>query len=203
MGYSQDASEWAGVCGTSRQGEEVRSERGQAVREWYAIRSKPKKEATTATFLRHAGIEVYLPQIRVRKPASSSVGLEPFFPGYLFCRVDSSGPELSRVNYTPGVLYVLGYGNEPSPVPETLIAALQHRLNGKGSPYPTLKAGERVVITAGPLRGIEAIFAGHLSGNGRVQVLIQLLKRQCRTEVHLSQVRRVEQAVGKVLSVAS
>lgn len=167
--------------------------------EWYAVRSKPRKEATTALLLGQGGIEVYLPQV------VTGGRREPFFPGYLFCRVEAASAALSRVHYTPGVVSVLGYGDEPSPVPEALIEALQRRLSGKREPGVRYQVGERVVITGGPLKGIEAVFAGHLSGNGRVAVLLELLKRTCRAEVLVSQVRRVGQgqAVGKVLSAVS
>ena len=162
------------------------------------MRSKPRKEATTALLLGQGGVEVYLPQVVV-----TAGRREPFFPGYLFCRVEAKSAELSRVHYTPGVVSVLGYGDEPSPVPDALITALQRRLSGKREQGIRYQVGERVVITGGPLKGIEAVFAGHLNGNGRVAVLIELLKRTCRAEVTASQVRRIPQAAGKVLSAVS
>jgi hypothetical protein len=50
--------------------------------------------------------------------------------------------------------------------------------------------GDRVVITAGPLRDVEAIFDRTLSPSGRVCVLIRMLERLCRAEVHVSGLQR-------------
>jgi transcription antitermination factor NusG len=54
-----------------------------------------------------------------------------------------------------------------------------------------VRPGDRILIVSGPLKGIEAIFDRHLSASGRVRVLIEILDRLCRTEVHLDQIQRL------------
>ncbi|HZW29434.1 MAG TPA: transcription termination/antitermination NusG family protein [Isosphaeraceae bacterium] len=164
------------------------------MKSWYAVRTKPRKETTAATLLTQRGIEVYLPQVRVHREHGKPAVLEPFFPGYLFGRLDPEQADLARANYTPGVLYVLGYGGEPCPVPDLVVATIQQRLESARGRPSDLRPGERLLITSGPLRGLEAIFDAHLSPTGRVRVLIRLLKRLCRAEVHINQVRRLDPA---------
>jgi transcriptional antiterminator RfaH len=162
-------------------------------RQWYAIRSKPKRESFAAGLLAKAGIEVYLPQVRVHKQHGKPAVLEPFFPSYFFGHLDSSHAELHIAKYTPGVLCVVGYGDEPWPVPDELIHSIQQRLTrGRGqAAQSAFRPGDRVVVTSGPLRGVEAIFDRNLSPTGRVRVLIQILRRLCPAEVRVGELRKI------------
>ena len=156
------------------------------------MRSKPKREFFAASQLTRAGIEVYLPQVRVHRQHGKASACEPFFPGYFFGHLDPQQTEIHLAKYTPGILYVVGYGDEPSPVPDELITSIQRRLarvRGQG-PLVDFRPGDRVVITSGPLQGLDAIFDCSLSPTGRVRVLIQILQRVCRAEVRASQLRR-------------
>lgn len=168
-------------------------------RQWYALRSKPRQEALAASLLAQAGVEVYLPRERARDDdrAKASV-LVPFFPGYLFGRLASQLAEIRLAAYTPGVLYVVGYGDEPWPVPDELIAFIRQRLaRGHRRAGPVdFRPGDRLLITDGPLRGIEAVFDRHASATGRVRVLIQVLQRLCPAELSARQVRLLGKAVG-------
>jgi transcription antitermination factor NusG len=144
-----------------------------------------------AAFLTRADLEIYLPMVSVVREASRSPSLQPFFPGYLFGHLDAERAELGVARRTPGVLYLLGYGDEPWPVPEALIETIQRRLLPKTSRMiaPSFRPGDRVLITSGPFRGLEAVFDQQLSPSGRVRVLIQVLQRLCRAELHTTQLR--------------
>jgi transcriptional antiterminator RfaH len=160
---------------------------------WYALRSKPVKEASAAALLARAGLDVYLPQLRVHKQHGKPASVEPFFPGYLFARLDASRGEIRLANYTHGVLHVVGFGNEPTPVPDSIIDALRMRLTPRSElgGVTNYQRGDRLMITSGPLKDVEAIFDAKLSATGRVRVLIQMLSNQCRAEVNVRQLRRV------------
>ena len=168
------------------------------MKEWYVLRSKPKKESLSATLLDRAGIEVYLPQVESCRPRGKQPVLEPFFPCYFFARLDSLLGEIRLARYTVGVQYVVGYAYQPSPVPDGLVISIKERLERtRGlADNQDLRPGDSVVVTNGPLRGVEAIFEQHLSASGRVRVLIQLLERLCRTDLHVGQLRRTGKAVG-------
>jgi transcriptional antiterminator RfaH len=161
------------------------------MKQWYVLRSKPRKEATATFLLGTSGIEVYFPQTRVVKHRDKPAVLEPLFPGYMFGRLDPLSSEVALANRTSGILHVLGYGDEPWSVPDELVQSIKDRLARSSGlkKTPMFRTGDGVIITAGPLRGIEAVFDAQLSANGRVRVLIQILKRLCRTEVHVTQLK--------------
>lgn len=163
---------------------------------WYVLRAKPKKETAVAMLLERAGIEVYLPQTLVHRQHGRPPQPAPFFPGYCFSRLDAQRGQLRLARYTSGVLHIVGYGDEPWPVPDALVEAIRARLaQGRAAATP-FRPGDRVVITGGPLRDVEAIFDRHLSASGRVRVLIQILERLCRAEVSIEHLRRVGQAAA-------
>jgi transcriptional antiterminator RfaH len=157
---------------------------------WYAIRSKPKRESLVLMLLNRSGIEVYLPEVKVHKRQGKPATAAPFFPSYLFARLDASNADFAVVKYTPGVVQIVGYGDEPSPVPEDLITSIRERLTHVD--ISGFCRGESVVVTSGPFQGLEAIFDRVLSPTGRVQVLLQFLHGVCRAEMHANQLRQVK-----------
>ena len=166
------------------------------MKNWYVLRSKPKKESFAAGLLERAGIEVYLPQIKTRGRVDGTHTIAPLFPGYFFSRLDPLEGEIRLATYTSGVRYVVGYAEEPCPVPETLIATIRERLRQTGvlAPMPGLRQGDQLVITSGPLQGVEAVFDRRLSNRGRVRVLVHILEHVWRTELHIEQLRSVGKA---------
>lgn len=171
------------------------------MRQWYALRSKPKQESLAATLLTGAGIEVFFPQERVHKQHGKPPVSEPLFPGYLFGHLDPERAEIRLASYTPGILYVVGYGGDPYPVPDDLILYVRQRLARRQGRLDRdgLRHGDRLVILSGPLRGVEAVFDRHLSATGRVRILVQILKRLCPAEVDVRQLKRVGKAAGAAL----
>ena len=169
------------------------------MKEWYALRSKPKKEAQAAALLERAGIEMYLPMVTTSKGLGMVSQSEPLFPGYLFSRLDPLRGELQMARYTHGVLYVVGFGDQPCPVPDDLILSIKERIaRSRGrKALPEFHRGDRVVVTSGPFRDVEAIFDSQLSAAGRAMVLMQMLQRLCRAEVHIGQLRLVTQVAGR------
>jgi len=156
------------------------------MRQWYAVKSKPRRESFVEQLLERANLEVFLPRIGRRGRAME---LEPLFPGYLFARLDPMLGDVQTVRYTYGVAHLVGFGGEPAVVPDALIAAIRQRVATRQLAI-TFGKGERVVITSGPFKDVEAIFDRRLSAEGRVQVLIRIVERFCRAEMHVGQLRR-------------
>ena len=148
--------------------------------------------------LQKAGIEAYFPQVNMQKRPYKPLTLEPLFPGYLIGRLNPVNGEIRLVQYAPGILYVVGYGGEPCPVPDQLIVSIQERLSRRNGQLAAMnyRPGDRVVITSGPLQDAAAIFDCHLSPKGRARVLIQILDRLCQAEVHIGQLRRDNHTAG-------
>lgn len=168
------------------------ADRGDAVKEWYVLRSKPKREYLAGALLTRAGVEVYVPEVRGLRAPSKPPVLEPFFPSYFFARLDATVGEIRMANYTSGVLYVVGYGGQPTSVPEAMVDRIRERLaTSHLTVVPKYRAGEPVKITAGPLRDLDAVFDSHISASGRARVLVTMIERLCPVELPVGQLRRV------------
>jgi transcription antitermination factor NusG len=80
-------------------------------------------------------------------------------------------------------------GLEPAPIPDREIEAIQAvtRSGLPVKPWPFLKVGQRVVVTAGPLRGVEGILI-EFRKTWHVIVSVELLQRSVAAEVDLDSV---------------
>ena len=156
------------------------------MREWYLLYTKPHKETAVSQTLEERGVEAYLPLGRTRG-RHGVWGLRPFFPCYLFARVDLEAVGLSAVQWTPGLRKIVGVGHRPTPVPAAVVDHIRQRLTEiEERAAPSFQSGQRVVIKEGPLRDLEAIFERELSAVDRALVLIEILGRLTSCEVELS-----------------
>ena len=99
-----------------------------ATERWYTLYTKPNAEYQVANALKQRGIQTYLPEIELAKPQQGRKK-KPFFPCYLFIRVDFEAIELSAVQWTPGLRRIVSFGDQPMPLPDDLIT-LVRRLAG-------------------------------------------------------------------------
>ena len=163
---------------------------------WYALRSKPRKEEVVWRQARDQGFEVFYPRLRVHTVNPRSRKIRPYFPGYLFVRVDIETSGLSVFQWMPHATGLVAFGGEPAAVPDHLISAVRLRLEeidaAGGEIFDGLKQGDIVTINYGPFEGYEAIFDARIPGSERVRVLLQLLSNQRRVPVELdvSRIRR-------------
>jgi transcriptional antiterminator RfaH len=153
------------------------------MKSWYALFTKPKREQQVSEILSEKDIETYLPIIRVRRRRRTSE--RPFFPRYLFIRVDFNNVGLSEIQWTPGLTDIVSFGGGPTVVPEEIIDRLKERLGeiNAGGTFSPFKKGDKVRITSGPLQDLEAVFDAHLSSEDRVRVLVHILGKLTRTEI--------------------
>jgi transcription antitermination factor NusG len=158
--------------------------------QWYALRSKPRKEDVVWRQLRLDGVEVFYPRLRVNPVNPRSKKIKPYFPGYLFVYIDIEQTGISRFQWMPHTIGLVSFGGEPAHVPENLIIELQKRVaeiaEAGGEVFDGLKAGDKVRISNGPFQGYEAIFDARVSGTERVRVLLELLTNKRRVPIELS-----------------
>ena len=84
---------------------------------WYAVQSKPHKEFTVRDALnRLPGVEAYLPVLKVNPVNPRARTIRPFFPGYLLVRADLARVGISAIQWTPGLVRVLGTEQQPQPL---------------------------------------------------------------------------------------
>ena len=171
--------------------------------QWYALRSKSRKEDAVWRQLQSQGYEVFYPCLRVHPVNPRSRKLVPYFPGYLFVEADLGQSGISVFQWMPHTVGLVSFGGEPSIVPENLILAIQKRVDeinaAGGEIFDGLKPGETVWISDGPFQGYEAIFDGRLPGSERVRVLLEFLGNRRKVPVVLdaSQIVRQKRKGGK------
>ena len=161
---------------------------------WYAIRSNPRSEDFLADQMQTRRIDFFNPQIRVQPVNPRAKKIKPYFPGYLFVRLDLEKMPASSMQNIPGAAGLVTFGGEAADVPDSLIRAIQQRIDGinnaQGEFLDAVRSGEPVVIASGSFAGYEAIFDARLPGSDRVRVLLQLLNdRQVLVDLLSGQIR--------------
>lgn len=157
---------------------------------WHLIYTKPNQEPLVNRQLEARDLEVYFPVLQFERGHRRGIGLEPFFPHYLFVKVDLLSSHATGLRWLAGVRKIVEVDNQPVIVPEAVIESLHQRLD------PMMKRvlrksewlfqpGQKVYITDGPFKHFSAVFQRGLSGEQRVQVLISFLGSTVRTSVNV------------------
>jgi transcriptional antiterminator RfaH len=153
---------------------------------WCVAKTKPGREKSVEYYITERfDLEVFLPVIRRPSPSVKKAGMEPLFPTYLFCLVDGRSDVWPDIRWTPGLCYFLGAGQELVPVTDGLVTQLKQKVAwwNDGGFQPHFDRGERVIVTGGPLSGLEGIFTRYLPARQRCQVLLEVLGRQSTVEL--------------------
>lgn len=164
---------------------------------WYAVKCQPNREALAAAHLGNQDFQVFLPRSqRVRRHARKvDVVLAPFFPSYLFVRLDLTRDRWRCVNSTFGVSQLVMQGAALAAVPEGVVEALQARCDARGviDLDTSLKPGQPVRILTGAL----ADFIGEFERQDapdRVRVLLTILGKP--TSVALPRISIVPESLS-------
>ena len=166
--------------------------------QWYALRSKPRKENFVWHQLTARGIECFYPRLRVHPVNPRAAKVKPYFPGYLFIHINLDDVGISSLRWMPHTVGMVSFDREPAAVPDNLILGLEKRLKeineAGGEFFDGLQTGDKIWIHSGPFSGYEAIFDHRLPGKERVRVLLQFLgePRKVPIELDVSQIRKEE-----------
>ena len=155
---------------------------------WYIFQSKARKEDLLCEQLRLRQLEIFFPTLHVRPVNPRARKIKPYFPGYVFARVDLQEYGRSILDWIPGAVGIVSFGGDPAAVPDELVAALRQHVEmvnaSNGKAPEKYRPGDVVAIRGGPFEGYEAIFDVHLPGRDRVEVLLKLLQGyQVRVEL--------------------
>ncbi len=141
---------------------------------WYAVQTYFRHEKKVVTELQEKGITTYLPLLtQVRRWSDRRKVIQtPLFSCYAFIHAALVPEVHSAVIRVGGVLGFVGQQNRGIPIPDSQIESIQTLLahNVTLTPYPFLKAGQRVRIRGGVLDGIE----GTLIINGSRRLVISI-----------------------------
>ena len=159
---------------------------------WFAVWTRSRHERAVHDQLIERGIESFLPTITrwSRWKDRRKQVAWPLFPGYCFVHIDPR----TRLNVLKcsGVVAIVGFNGEPAPVPDDEVDAVR-RLVESTLPYdpcPLLKAGMRVEVVHGPLKGV----VGKLErkgGHARLVLAVDLIGRAVSVQVDAADVREL------------
>jgi transcription antitermination factor NusG len=165
--------------------------------QWYALRVRSNYEKTVSSALEQKGYTQFLPTYEQKSKWSDRVKTisRPLFTGYVFCQFDVSNR--LPILMTPGVVGVVGFGKTPAPVTESEIAAVQKIIDSgiAAVPWPFCPVGQRVVIEAGPLIGVEGRVLD-IRNPDRIVVSVSLLQRSVSAEIDRGWIRPIQEPKG-------
>jgi len=160
---------------------------------WYAVHTKPYSENRVATLLDERGIRTFHPMIKITI-ANQRKRRTPLFPGYLFAQLDYDIGDPSGWKWTPGLRYVVTYGDWPIPIPNDVVQLIQEKVSTPDSLAhllgQDLEAGDRVRIKNGPFKDMLAVFVGPVPPAERVNVLLDTLNRSVRLSIDLDNLKK-------------
>jgi len=163
---------------------------------WYCIHTRPLKENGVVAYLQETlGLETYFPRLKRQKTIRRvrRIVTGPLFPRYLFCRFDLAN-RYRAVRYAPEVIDVVSFGERPAVVDDAMIEELRGWAGEAVDVItiqPSLRPGDQVEITDGPMRGLQAVILNSRSDRDRVTVLLSILECGAQMMISRSQLERV------------
>jgi len=154
---------------------------------WYVIYTRSKHEQKVNDRLGRKRIETFLPLIERwsrRKDRRKRIKL-PLFPGYLFVRAEMDANTYLEILKTDSVVRVLCNEDQPAPIPDEQVHAIQILIkNGiTVTPIPYLREGMRVRVVNGLLMGMEGILLKTKPNKHRLVLSVDLLQESVSVEI--------------------
>ena len=164
---------------------------------WYCVHTKPKCEHIAAALLcQLEGVEAYCPRIRFQRstPRGKVWFTEALFPSYLFARYDSDA-SIRAEKHAQNVIRVIEFGGTYLTIPEKHIEELRREMGGQDvrEVKVSLKVGDVVELTEGPMRGFKGIIDRLANGEDRARILLEFLGREIRFEIDSDKLLRDQQ----------
>jgi len=155
---------------------------------WLAVATHANAERQAVQNLNRQGYDCYCPYSRVlrRHARRSEMVDRPFFPGYLFVRLNRDRDQWRPILYSRGVRTIVRFGDELGIVPDGLVESLIAREEGAGlKPLPAserLRVGQQVSLT-GTLFDNFICTVASIDAKDRVSVLFDLMQRTVKLTV--------------------
>lgn len=149
---------------------------------WHALHVRHQSEALVADALE--AMPTFWPHRLTRDNRGRDIR-RPWFPGYLFVRLDWSDPvQRLRILRVSQLLAVLAISGRPCEVPESEIESLRILVSSRARvmQHPFLREGEAVRVIAGPLKGVEGKVQ-RLKSSRLLIVQVEMLQRAVSVEM--------------------
>jgi transcription elongation factor/antiterminator RfaH len=163
---------------------------------WYTIQTKAQQEDRAESNLNAWGIETFVPRIKERRRSHYAGGaaylIKSLFPRYIFARFDVN-LLLHKVSFTRGVHSVVRFGGTSVAVDDEVLTIMRSRLGADGfiKIGETFKAGDRVVIKAGPFKDFIGIFEREIGEADRIRILLTTISYQGHITLDRALVKKV------------
>jgi transcriptional antiterminator RfaH len=164
--------------------------------QWFAICTHPKQEERAYHNLQSAGVECFNPKIKEGRtnPFTGAVTLitRPLFPRYIFARF-SPESSLRKVSFTRGVLKVVSFNSEATPIDDEVIELLKSRVGSDGffNVGGPLKPGDHVRIKDGRWKALAGVVERNIQAGERVQILLTAISYQGRLMIESDYLEKV------------
>jgi transcriptional antiterminator RfaH len=158
---------------------------------WCLLYTKPHQEKIALTNLENQGYTAYLPLVDVEKivRGARKVVRKSLFPRYLFLSLDPNGTtSWLPIRSTLGVANLVRFGSALAQVSPELVDSIRRAAAGAVITREH-QPGERLAITSGPFRGLEAIFQTY-DGERRAVLLLTILGKSVRATQELAQIKK-------------
>jgi transcriptional antiterminator RfaH len=155
---------------------------------WYAIHTHLRQEYRAEMNLHAMKVETFFPKIQDCRfnefSGEPSYFVKPLFPGYLFARFALSDL-FHKVRFTRGVHSVVCVGSNPAPIDGRVIEIITAQIGATGFVQlgSDLEPGAKVLIQAGPFKGLTGIFQRRASAVDRIKILLDCVSFQAQVEV--------------------
>jgi transcriptional antiterminator RfaH len=155
---------------------------------WYAIHTHARQENRVESNLKAWNVGTFFPRIRDYRfnefTGEPSYFIKPLFPGYLFA-LFALNESLHKVRFTRGVHSVVCIGSDPTPVDDRVIEIIAAQIDEAGFVRigTDLDPGTKVLIQAGPFKGLTGVFEREARVADRINILLDCVSFQTYVEV--------------------
>jgi transcriptional antiterminator RfaH len=153
---------------------------------WYPVYTHPRAEKKAYQLLINKGIETYLPLHRQLKQWSDRKKWieEPFIKSYLFVRISERGQ--TEVLMTKGIARFIYFSGKVASMPDRQVESLKLLMASSFELEITaedLQPGEKIIIKAGPLKGM---IGEIISYRSQKQLALRLENLGCSIIIHVA-----------------
>ena len=150
---------------------------------WYVARVYRGREKALEQQLNPLGVAVYHPKITVNKAGRRHT--EPLFPSYVFCECDPQADTWIAVRRAYGLKYFLGSEDEPTAIDPVILQVIESRVDewNAGGWKNAFAPSEKVIITAGPFKGLQGIFVKYIPARERCRILVSSINSRHTVEI--------------------
>ena len=163
---------------------------------WFSVHTKVRKEQLALAHFIQQGYECYLPLASViyRHARKRERNVRPFFPGYLFLRLENNQQQWTSIRSTIGAIGAVHFGPHYPTVSQQIIDSLRAQEDESGliqiDETSVFKPGDKVSILSGPFDGLSGLFKTS-RGEDRALILLNMMKREVAATMPLVDLQAV------------